>query len=446
MKNDKNNKTSIFKKVRIKILRPCYYVFKKVAPGLAWWIKNNMLRIWSKVKNSSSDQNAFIKGRIAYKGRLLIDVTAITENDAKTGIQRVTREVSRELIKQGAILVRDWEGGLITSRKFYADLVGKEFDGIEHKIKLDHNALFLLDASWNKTMDFSEIISDVNKHNGSSYAFVHDIIPVLYPELITSDEMKRAFYAWHEMLIKKCNGIICNSHATAHGVKWLRDKFNISNHKDLRIYGTFLGSDFSPRDNKNKLDIRDTIARFITSDKKTTLFLMVGTVEPRKGYLVALDAIESILKAGENIKLLIIGHNGWKNDDFINRLHNDSLYGERLLWIDNGTDQELEWCYKHANALIAASKDEGYGLPLVEAGYYGLPIICSDIPIFREVAGENATYFKEGDAADLAVKIKAWVESSRRPDSAKIKKYTWRELSERIIDIIENKIKADYTL
>lgn len=449
--DDKNKSTKeqgygVFKSFRANVLRPCYHSFKKVAPGPAWWIKSNMLRIWSRLKNTDHQHMLFIKGTANYKNKLLIDVTAITEHDAKTGIQRVTREVSRELIKQGAILVRDWEGKLITNRKFYADLMGKQFDGIEHVIELDNNNLFLLDASWNRAKDFSNIISSINKHNGKAYSFVHDIIPILYPELITSDEMKREFYAWHEMLIKKCNGIICNSHATAKGVKWLRDKFNITNRKDLHIYGTFLGSDFGSENNDRKLVIRDMLERFANDDNTATIFLMVGTVEPRKGYLVALSAIENMLRAGENVKLLIIGHNGWKNDDFINKLHANSLYGERILWIDDGTDQELKWCYQNTSALIAASKDEGYGLPLVEAGHYGLPIICSDIPIFREVAGENAAYFKEGDAADLNKILVEWGKTSEHPDSKKIKTYTWNQLGIEIVNIINNKNQADYTL
>jgi glycosyltransferase involved in cell wall biosynthesis len=59
--------------------------------------------------------------------------------------------------------------------------------------------------------------------------------------------------------------------------------------------------------------------------------------------------------------------------------------------------------------LIAASYDEGFGLPLIEAAHYGLPILARDIPVFREVAGNHATYFVNGSATDLAAGINQWL-------------------------------------
>ena len=62
--------------------------------------------------------------------------------------------------------------------------------------------------------------------------------------------------------------------------------------------------------------------------------------------------------------------------------------------------------YRLADALILPSREEGFGIPMLEAGLMGLPIFCSDIAPLRAIAGENATYFSpEIDPFDLAQRI-----------------------------------------
>ena len=89
-------------------------------------------------------------------------------------------------------------------------------------------------------------------------------------------------------------------------------------------------------------------------------------------------------------------------------------------------DDEVQWAYRHCSALVAASHDEGFGLPLVEAAHFGLPIICSDIPIFHEVTEDYATFFHEGDAADLARTIRAWMDAALQPEASRLQTLTWR--------------------
>ena len=106
------------------------------------------------------------------------------------------------------------------------------------------------------------------------------------------------------------------------------------------------------------------------------------------------------------------------------------------MWLDDANDIELAWCYQHACCLIATSKDEGYGLPLVEAAHYGVPIICSDIPVFREVAQGYADYFKVWDSSALADIIKQWLNSNEHPDSKNIKIYSWAEVTKIFMEIV----------
>ncbi|KQQ95278.1 mannosyltransferase [Leifsonia sp. Leaf325] len=76
-----------------------------------------------------------------------------------------------------------------------------------------------------------------------------------------------------------------------------------------------------------------------------------------------------------------------------------------LVFHDGATDAEYAETLRSATALVTASRDEGFGIPLVEAMSVGTPVVVSDIPIFREIGGDAALYFDVDDARDLAAAV-----------------------------------------
>ena len=70
-------------------------------------------------------------------------------------------------------------------------------------------------------------------------------------------------------------------------------------------------------------------------------------------------------------------------------------------------DAELAAAYVNATCLIVSSSHEGFCLPVLEAQSFGTPVICSDIPVLREVAGDGALFFGSGDAGGLASSLKS---------------------------------------
>ncbi len=72
---------------------------------------------------------------------------------------------------------------------------------------------------------------------------------------------------------------------------------------------------------------------------------------------------------------------------------------------DGVSDDEYEALLDGATALVTASRDEGFGIPLVEAMGRGTPVVVSDIPIFREIGGDTALYAAVGDAEAFAARI-----------------------------------------
>jgi glycosyltransferase involved in cell wall biosynthesis len=161
--------------------------------------------------------------------------------------------------------------------------------------------------------------------------------------------------------------------------------------------------------------------------------LMVGTVEPRKGYAQALDAFEAMWARGIPVELAVVGRAGWQVERLLARLASHPERDRRLHWIQGADDAELLAAYRDCDVLLAASEGEGYGLPLVEAAALGLPVLARDLPVFREVAGEGAEFFRGAGAADLDSAVCEWITFRSRgetPDPARIGTHTWRESAE----------------
>jgi glycosyltransferase involved in cell wall biosynthesis len=174
---------------------------------------------------------------------------------------------------------------------------------------------------------------------------------------------------------------------------------------------------------------------------------MVGTIEPRKGYLPVLDAFDQLWGQGLDVNLIIVGAEGWRHlprdmrrtiPQILARVHSHCERGKRLFWLNGPSDEYLEKIYASSSCLIAASEGEGFGLPLIEAAQHGLPVIARDIPVFREVAGEHAFYFA-AEKPDLAQAIKEWLElyhKGKHPKSDAMPSITWTQSVERVKDIL----------
>ena len=169
-------------------------------------------------------------------------------------------------------------------------------------------------------------------------------------------------------------------------------------------------------------------------------FLMVGTIEPRKGHRQALDAIELLWADGVEANLVIVGQKGWMVDDLVERIQQHPEHHNRLFWLQAISDEMLEEVYRSTHALLAASEGEGFGLPLIEAAKHGLPIIARDMPVFREVAGEHAYYFRGESPQALADALRAWLSlGDAIPASASMPWLTWKQSSRQLLDFVLGK-------
>lgn len=123
--------------------------------------------------------------------------------------------------------------------------------------------------------------------------------------------------------------------------------------------------------------------------------LTVGTLEPRKNLLNLVKAFNASAIASD-FELIIVGRIGW------------GTIPEGVTVLSGVDDKALSSLYEGATAFVFASLYEGFGLPLVEAASRGVPIACSDIPVFHEVlvaCNSEATYFEPTDIDSISAAL-----------------------------------------
>ena len=165
----------------------------------------------------------------------------------------------------------------------------------------------------------------------------------------------------------------------------------------------------------------------------------MGTLEPRKNVATLLAAWPRLRAAMPDAPPLVLcGKLGWRPESIEGDLARAAAEGW-LLWLGYAPDETLAALYDRAALLVCPSHYEGFGLPLVEAMSAGTPIVCSDIPVFREVAADAALFVPPHDAAGWA---RAVGEMLADPDgalllaargNARVRDFSWRRTAERTL-------------
>jgi len=108
-------------------------------------------------------------------------------------------------------------------------------------------------------------------------------------------------------------------------------------------------------------------------------------------------------------------------------------------------DKELVNLYTHAIALVNPSLMEGFGLPVLEAMSLRCLVVASDIPAFREIAGDNALYFNPGDNNDIYLKLKDVLENVEKYKEERLEKalkksqqFSWGKAAAQTLNIYES--------
>ncbi|WP_060354154.1 glycosyltransferase family 1 protein [Burkholderia sp. MSMB1459WGS] len=164
-------------------------------------------------------------------------------------------------------------------------------------------------------------------------------------------------------------------------------------------------------------------------------FVMLGTIEPRKNHWFMLHVWRRLVErlGAAAPKLVVIGRRGWECENVIDMLDRcSSLRGVVIEEADCSDDQLHNWL-QHARALLFPSFVEGYGMPLVEALALRVPVLASDLGVFREIAGDIPDYLDPLDGLNWLAHIEAYSQvecRDRDAQLARIERFrepTWTE-------------------
>ena len=252
-------------------------------------------------------------------------------------------------------------------------------------------SLVLLDSFWGGSSTLAAT-RNAREQGAKIILVVHDLIPMSHPQYCDY-RLVQKFAPMMRRAVALSDHILANSQFTA-------DEFNRV-FPDRVITPIPLGH-----------DIREVAS--VSPDQwpcglwgDPPVFLIVGSIEPRKGHECVLDAFERRWARGEQDKLLILGKIGWQVESLMARIDQHPEAGKRLFHVFHATDAMLKDAFSRATGGIIASFIEGFGLPLVEILASGLPAIASDIPVFHEIAGDSAIYFTAGDSVALDNAVEA---------------------------------------
>ncbi|PIB65188.1 glycosyltransferase family 1 protein [Pseudomonas sp. 2995-3] len=237
-------------------------------------------------------------------------------------------------------------------------------------------------------------------HDGPSVTTVHDLSFIRHPEFHPAERV-----AWLSRqlprTLDRADFVIADSEVVR---AELIEQFSVPSDRVRAIY---LGADarFMPRSADDTVSV---LSKYGLVHGRYLAF--VGTIEPRKGLSVLLDAWEQLPSAvRNNWPLVIAGAPGWRNAELMSRVMAMQARGD-VKFLQFVSSHDLPFIYAGAATFVYPSIYEGFGLPVLEAMASGVPVICGLGTSMAEFAEGACKLFQVGDSQALALAISELLE------------------------------------
>jgi len=250
-------------------------------------------------------------------------------------------------------------------------------------LKLAMNITTLLNLPISLYLDKNEIdivhcpfLNTYNFKNAYKICTIHDTIPFDFPDFVVAD--LKFLKNKYTKTIETSDLIFTVSQTTKNDIL---KHFNVLPEKIFVTYQTFIPP-------KNILNNTSILQKY--NLEKGKYFIFYGAIEPKKNII---NLIKGYLKTNNKKKLLIVGSKGWKNKiifDFIDDLNLRDK--KRVIIIGHTVENDLYFLLQNSNALLFPSLAEGFGLPVLEAMFLGVPCVISNIVVFKELYNEAALF------------------------------------------------------
>lgn len=353
------------------------------------------------------NRDSFGKGAVGERPRILVDVSAIIRHDAQTGIQRVVRAVWSDLARRNQdefqvlpVYATSTRGYCYAPTNF---LVGGRIELPVTPVSVRPGDKFLgLDLSAHLLPKYRRQLKAWRNHGASIHLIVYDLLPLMRPNWFNAATTKH-FRRWFEVLAEETDQAICISDQVARDLRQHLAKLGLG--RQPKISRLQMGSDIAA--SVPSIGTCTELKHLLNQIRFRPAVLMVGTVEPRKGYDSAIAAFEHLWRnrTTDAPDLVIVGKAGWKTAGLQEHISAHPERGRRLHWFDSMSDEGLCLLYGACRGLLMASRGEGFGLPLIEAAMHRRHVLARDLPVFREQNLPNVLYFTDDAPAALGNRL-----------------------------------------
>ncbi|WP_162265589.1 glycosyltransferase family 4 protein [Legionella santicrucis] len=264
-----------------------------------------------------------------------------------------------------------------------------------------------------------------------SLFMVHDLIPLHYPEYC-SPGRGQEYLSMFNCLTNYAHGILTNSQATLEELQ----SFAVSQRKQLPpTRAVLLGSDLHLN-----LATPSTVPPL-----SQPYFVILGTIEPRKNHLLLLQVWRRLVEQlkEKTPRLVIIGKRGWELENIVDYLERCEILRELVIEV-LVNDNDLASYLCHARALLFPTFAEGYGIPLAEALSLKVPVIASNLQVFKEIARDIPEYIDPLDGITWLKTIKAYTHENSEQRFSQLQRLshytppTWAEHFEKLDAFMEH--------
>jgi len=248
-------------------------------------------------------------------------------------------------------------------------------------------------------------------------ATIHDVYPLLYPHEAFSPPTS-LYKLLVQLSIDGSKRIIANSDFTANE---LHKTYGMSKEKMDIVYPSFA--------------LPERLLSWPQGHPSDSYILCVGAIERRKGQLLLMEAYRRVCERKSRApNLLFIGPDRGDGEQLKKMIDCFEL-NDKVTWLKYVNDMPLAAYYRSASFFAFTSTYEGFGVPLIEAMASGLPTVCTDIPVFHEIAGDYPIFAKpEPQALADALYKMIQGEGNEHFKTAVRRKYSWDDTARGVLD------------
>lgn len=419
-----------------------------------YWMLERILTDGVLYKNSTSISLQF------NPSRHLVDITHTSTYPYITGIQRVVREIAKESRKRPEVAFIKWDVSsctveILDNESLFKSTINLELNETEKQIfQKSFELLYFKLGRWaengfirrktkslirrpvrkirrhitgNETVwsaedlkvdsslastnvyIFSHTITllDVGMEHGPLFypyivsssvtlqVLLYDFIPIFHPQYLMGSGLSGLFSQYLSYVLKS-DRIIAISSLVADQAKLLSKAVKLER-ANWELQETKVEYLNLPSGIRAELDVNYRVKQV-----ESHLFIMVGTIEPRKNHKQFLDALLILSQLDIKYEAKIIGMAGWQNNEILSYVKECQLLGVQIEILEKISDEELRSYYERAMAVLMLSQAEGFGLPIIEAQQFGTTIIATRVRPFVDLPVQDIHFVDVGDGLGLA--------------------------------------------